>query len=253
MCIVEISLLHVKDIGTKFRYLFVNVVMFKEAIQTIVDGVESILSRRWVLAKVLSLPAAAFIVLKLLWQVEPGSFAMPLYVSVLITASVLSFLLFIFISVTTHRVIIIEERVSSVSRLRAVGAKEWQFLLAFFEAGIYCLPCVVFLAIPHIGESIATVVGAYIVSRVSLMFPSIAIDAPMNARASWQATKDKQLMMFAVVFLFSVFFDGVGWVLTKIGLPVILVQLFYLITMVFLVGALSEAYKKILTQIEIGV
>ena len=227
--------------------------MFKEATQTIVDGVESIWSRKLVLAKVLSFPVAAFFVLKLLWQVGLESFGAPLHVSVLIIASVLSFLLFIFMSVTTHRAIIFEERVSSVSRLRSIGAKEWQFLLAFFEAAIYCLPCVVFLVIPYVGETIATVVGAFIVSRVSLMFPSIAIDVPMNARASWQATKEKQLMMFAVVFLFSVFFDGVGWVLTEIGLPVILVQMFYLITTVFLVGALSEAYKKILTQIEIGV
>jgi len=70
----------------------------------------------------------------------------------------------------------------------------------------------------------------------------------MNARDSWQATKNNQIIMIAVVFLFSSFFSALEWVMAKLGVPAVLIEVFSLFTIVFLLGALSEAYKAIMAQ-----
>ena len=102
--------------------------------------------------------------------------------------------------------------------------------------------------VPYVGVYIATVMAAYIVSRMSLIFPSIAIDAPMNARASWQATSKYQLVMFTVVFVFASVFTLVEYGIFRIFKSSVLVDLFSVITIIFLVGALSEAYKTIMHE-----
>ena len=158
--------------------------------------------------------------------------------------------MFVVIAVSTHRIILIEERIGSVSRLKLVGNKEWQYILALFELMFYCLPCAVFLFIPNVGATIATVIAAYVVSRLSLIFPSIAIDVPMNPRASWQATKQHQILMFIVVFVFSLVFTSIEWLMTKAGVPGFIVSVFSVISIVFLVAALSEAYKEVMSSLE---
>ncbi len=83
-----------------------------------------------------------------------------------------------------------------------------------------------------------------------MIFPSIAIDVPMNAPASWQATKQHQILMFIVVFVFSLVFTSIEWLMTKAGVPGFVVTVFSVISIVFLVAALSEAYKEVMSSLE---
>jgi len=106
-----------------------------------------------------------------------------------------------------------------------------------------------FLFIPKIGEHVTTVAVAYIGSRLSLIFPSIAIDAPMTARASWQATRDYQILMFLVVFVFSLLFTGIEFILSKAFDSNTVMSVFSSLTVVLVVGVLSEAYKVIMNEL----
>ena len=83
------------------------------------------------------------------------------------------------------------------------------------------------------------------------MFPSVSIDAPMDARDSWQATKNYQIMMFTLFFLLSVFFTVSGWVVLKLSVPNVLANIASILAIVFSVNALSEAYKTIMERIEL--
>jgi len=229
--------------------MLVNKTMFQETLEVLSHAVRCVSDRRETLIKVLAIPVILYASLNAMVTIQPGSFGIGVYFLTYLFAAVLAFLTFVFISVATHRTILLSEKSGIFSRIKSVGVREWQFLLAFFEAVFYCLPCMLFLFIPIAGETIAIVAGAYIVSRISLIFPSIAINTPMNARASWQATTNKKFLMFSVVFLFSLFFTTIEWIMSRLGIHDILLSLFSIITVVFLVSALSEAYRLIMNQL----
>jgi len=211
--------------------------------QAVVNGLKSVLAQKQALFKALAVPILLYFVALLVYELYGTS------LSVNIITDVVTFLVFIYTSVTTHRIILLARERSGKFSLFSFGTREWQFFLAFFEAVFYCLPAVIFIFIPVVGEYVATVVGAYIVSRISLIFPSIAIDAPMRARASWEATSNYQLLMFTVVFVFSVFISAIEIGLSRTLVPELLIGLFSIITVIFLVGTLSEAYRTIMNEI----
>jgi len=83
----------------------------------------------------------------------------------------------------------------------------------------------------------------------AVVAPSIAIDAPMTAVASWQATAKHQVLMFTVVFVFSFLFTCIEWLLSFLGMHGIAVALFSFVTSVLVVAVLSEAYKTIMSTL----
>jgi hypothetical protein len=223
---------------------------YQTPVRVLLMSARAVVHRKVALFRVLVIPVIVWLCCALFIDLDP-SFASPLLnLALYILFSMLSIFMFVVIAVSTHRVILIEERIGSVSRLKLVGNKEWQYILALFELMFYCLPCAVFLFIPNVGATIATVIAAYVVSRLSLIFPSIAIDVPMNPRASWQATKQHQILMFIVVFVFSLVFTSIEWLMTKAGVPGFIVSVFSVISIVFLVAALSEAYKEVMSSLE---
>ena len=213
-----------------------------DCIEAVVKGIRSVIHNKRALAKALTLPLLVY----LLMVVLPQLFQIPVLIQIF--AGVISFFLYVYISVATHRIIIMGSGAFSGFGLTMLGVREWQFLLAVFEVMFYCLPLFLLVYVPYVGVHVATVMAAYIVSRMSLIFPSIAIDAPMNARASWQATSEYQLVMFTVVFVFACVFTLVEYGIFRIFKSSVLVDLFSVITIIFLVGALSEAYKTIMHE-----
>jgi len=221
-----------------------NKMRIPASIQPILKGISAVISRKTALTKALFLPLAIYLVLIQLMQSSQTSLAVP------IVSGIISLMILVIISVAIHR-IIIEEREIVFAGLISFGVRERGYLLAYFVSFLFFLPCMGFLLIPNIGEHIATVVGAYIFSRISLMFPSVSIDAPMSAKESWKATENYQVMMFTLIFLFSVFFTTLGWFASKLSVPGLLVDIFSIVAIVFFVGALSEAYKIIMAKIEL--
>jgi len=219
-----------------------NEMKIPESIQPISNGISGVIERKSALTKALVFPLAVYLVLVLQIKSTQESFGL------LMVGSLLAAMIIVIVSVAIHRTIIIEEKNSTYFGIISFGVRERGYLLAFIVSAICCSPSLLFLFIPYIGEYATTVVGAYIFSRISLMFPSVAVGKPMNARDSWQATKNNQIIMIAVVFLFSSFFSALEWVMAKLGVPAVLIEVFSLFTIVFLVGALSEAYKAIMAQ-----
>jgi len=160
---------------------------------------------------------------------------------------------YVIVSVATHRLLIIGPRADKPNNLRFLG-REWQFALACIWIFFYTIPAWFLTAVPYVGELLAIGVAYYIISRLSLVFPSIAIDAPMNVYASWQATSNYQLVMFTIVFVYSAFFWFLEWGLVALfkpeGVYVVLFDIFSLLTVVFTVAALSETYRQIMQDIE---
>ena len=206
------------------------------------EGIQSVTSRPAVFIRALAVPVCAYLVVVFF----KGMFAEFTLVRVLL--SLTSAVLFVIISVTTHRVIITGSESVTSAGIPVPGRREWQFFLASFEIFFYTLPTLIFLLVPLVGPFLLAASASYIVSRLSLIFPSIAIDAPMSSKASWQATKNYQVTMFIVIVLFAVFITGCEFAIDNIIYIPVLSQFISLLASVFLIAALSVAYKKIMTE-----
>ena len=214
-----------------------------ESLRPISKSISAVIERKTELTKALALPLAIYLALMLLIQSSIDSLGVTLVVFIVTS------MLYVTVSVTIHRAIIIDERNAPFAVLISFGAREVDYVLALVVSVLCCLPSLVFLLIPDIGGYIATAAGAYILSRISLMFPSIATDAPLSVEDSWRVTKNNQIMMLAVVSLFPAFFSALKWGMSKLSVPSVLLDIFSLFTIVFVVSVLSEAYKTIMAKL----
>jgi hypothetical protein len=82
--------------------------------------------------------------------------------------------------------------------------------------------------------------------RLSLVFPSIAIGEKMDFKDSWDATKNHKLMMFTAVVLFPMGIELFSYLLSLIPGLNYLADFFLIFTIVFVVAALSVAYKIVM-------
>ena len=88
------------------------------------------------------------------------------------------------------------------------------------------------------------------IGRVSLVFPSIAIDRKFDFADSWDATKNHKLMMFFTVVLLPVVIYIVLYIVEEmlIYIPgvVYILDLFSIFVMIWMIAALSFAYQIVI-------
>ncbi|MCP3675624.1 MAG: hypothetical protein GY829_14300 [Gammaproteobacteria bacterium] len=150
------------------------------------------------------------------------------------------------IAITTHKVILEGPNSVPIWGINRFGAREFRFMGYEVLVVIVALPVLVFYFIPHLGGFLSMTAIAYIIGRLSLVFPSIAIGADVSLKESWVATKNYQLMMIVVVGLFP-FLLGLLETLFA-SLP----GMFWIgfvtstFTTVFVVASLSVAYKIVM-------
>ena len=212
----------------------------ENTIKAIVGGISYIKYYRNSLAKALLVP---FILLALITSLaflpdvgSKGVFAINLLQWIPLTL----------IAVTTHRIIL--EGPDSVPTwgINRFGAREFKFIGYQFLVAIAALPAAVFTFIPYIGIFLSLVAIAYIIGRLSLVLPSIAIDSNIGLKQSWEATKNHQTMMVVVVILSPILFGFIERFLATLpGLFWISVVI-SLLTTVFLIAMLSVAYKIVM-------
>jgi hypothetical protein len=151
------------------------------------------------------------------------------------------------IAITTHRIIL--QGPGSVSewgindfRLREIRYAGYGYLVVL----VSLVPSVGFMLIPDVGRYITLLIASYFAGRLSLVFPSIALDTSMGLTESWVETKGRGLVMFVfvVIYPFIVYLlSDLLWYLPGLfWLDLVLNGL----APVFLVASLSVAYKIIL-------
>ncbi|MEJ2743694.1 MAG: hypothetical protein P8176_14785, partial [Gammaproteobacteria bacterium] len=100
--------------------------------------------------------------------------------------------------------------------------------------------------IPHLGIFIMITAIAYIVGRLSLVFPSIAIGEDIGLKDSWEATKNYKLMMIVVVVLFPLILRLLEETLKLLPGMFWIGFLTSPLTIIFVVSSLSSAYKIVM-------
>ncbi len=160
--------------------------------------------------------------------------------------SILQWIPLTLIAITTHKIIL--EGPDSVAEwgINRFGWRELKFTLCEILIVLFALPAAIFILIPYVGVFLFMLVAAYIIGRMSLVFPSIAIGERMDFKDSWIATKDHQLMMFSAVILFPLVIGAFEYFLSLVPGLSYLADFLSIFTVVLVVAALSVAYKIVI-------
>ena len=158
---------------------------------------------------------------------------------------ILPMLLYTLIAITTHRMILIGPGSVPEWGLYKLSKREAYFVMYSIALGLIMVPIGLLAFIPTIGILLAMILGAYIVGRLSLVFPAIATDQGWSFSRSWQATANHQILMMVVVIIFPLVMSIPQVLLGYIPNTGFLISLISAFTMVFVVAALSVAFQVI--------
>ena len=139
---------------------------------------------------------------------------------------ILSLIISIIVAITVHRVLLMEENSVPKWGFFKFGAREFKYLGFSILIGLVCIPALIFVFIPIIGIVISVIMIFIIISRMSLVFPAIALNEQMSIFDSWNQTKDFKLITFFSIIIFPTIIS-------------IVVGLVYILVIKFLVNVVS--------------
>lgn len=175
----------------------------------------------------------------------------------------ISFVVSFLIAVKTHRVLLLNERDIADNEFLTIGFKEFKFLFAsIILTLIASLGPIILIALftvlkinIYLGLAIGIIFSSYIVSRLSLVLPSIAIERDMTFKESWELTREFKFLSYFIIILYPIIISLVlGLVygfaikflsaLLSVNLDILMVVLNVCIT-VLIISALSVLYQNI--------
>ena len=161
-------------------------------------------------------------------------------------------------AIIVHRVVLLGPDSISQWGFVSWSKRETFFLIHLIGIGLALLPSILLAYIPVLGPLLALIFMCWVLGRLSLVFPGIAIDKGVGFKISWELTKNHQMLMFLIVIVLPVlialpFFA----IMTVISLVLEVPQIMYLkslimaAVLVFEIAALSMTYQLI-TEKEYG-
>lgn len=168
---------------------------------------------------------------------------------------------FSFLAVTCHRLILVGDADRHRSFKAKPGYRELRFLL--WVVVIYAIESVLegiswYLA-KDIGsgdvgawvKQVASIPALYVLARLSLAFPAVAIDRNAGLRWSWNRTRGNGWRIFVVVGLFPLLTDMTIWLVWREEATVLeetILSIFTFIGLAIEIIALSFVYKELAKQ-----
>lgn len=168
--------------------------------------------------------------------------------------SFFQFLPYTIIAITVHRIILIGEGSIPEWGYVVPNKRDFQFFLCTIGISLlFMIPGMLKLALFTLLSNsgivfvsiTATLIAAYMVSRFSLVFPAIATDKKIEFATSWKATKDYQLLMLVVVFVFPILLNVPSFILQDIPYTSVLTTILSIFAMIFGISTLSVAFQVI--------
>ena len=157
----------------------------------------------------------------------------------------LSFLIYIVLAISTHRIILLGPQSVSEWGVYMPGKREFTFFMYSIGIGLLMIPFSFLSFIPYMGFLVAGISMAYMMGRLSLILPAIATDREWSFSDSWKATRNHQVLMMVVVGLFPFIISIPELLLSYIPYSGLLVSLLSAITLILVISALSVAFQVI--------
>lgn len=209
-------------------------------VEIIVEAISVLYEHRLALGRALIIPFALYL----------GLDVTDLYEFTTALFYPLALALHVIIAVTTHRIILLGDDSINKYWTLVVTKRELMFFLHLIGLFLIIGALFAFFLIPIIGWAISLLLISWVSGRLSLVFPAIAIDKDVSFRYSWDATRDYQVIMFAVVAIFPVILS------IPVGIVKFIPQAFWLssvlgtVVTIFEVAALSVTYRYIKEEVE---
>ena len=211
-----------------------------EPLKVIAGAVVFVVERRARFAKALVVPLVLYCALDFAYLLRPGSIGQTLVqVAALFVQTV--------IAITTHRLLLLGDDAIPQWGMVRWGKREAYFFLYVFLVGFCAIPAALFAFIPVVGPVLTIVTAAWVLSRLSLVFPAIAVDEGVGLFLAWELTERHQLLMVTVVVLFPLALSLPALLFLLLPLPwsVLLISVLTAFVTVFSIAALSIAYREI--------
>ena len=148
-------------------------------------------------------------------------------------------------AINTHRVILLGPDSIPPWGIYKWSKRETLFIVHIFGLMLIMVPVLLLAFIPYIGWLVALCGMFWVAGRFSLVFPGIAIDQGVSFGESWKLTEKYQLLMFLVVIVFPIIVSIPVFLLQFLPYAFFATSIFTAFATVFIVAALSVAYKII--------
>lgn len=209
--------------------------------KVLAGAILSVFENRAVVAQVLMIPFFAFVAVGLAGYLDLNAL-------VSTGLSVVGVCIQVVFAITTHRVVMLGP--DSVSKWGVISwsKRETFFLLHLVAIGLMITPLALLGIIPVAGWIIAIALIAYLMSRLSLVFPSIAINEGAGFKLSWQLTKNYQTLMLLVMVVVPLTLSIPTFIVGFIPYGFVVADFLSLILVVFEVAVLSMSYRLIVQK-----
>jgi len=210
-----------------------------DILQTLKDSLSFVYYYRRLLGKVILIPISLITLLSFI-EFENTFYNFSL--------SLITFVIYTYVAISTHRIILIGPSSIPKSGIYIPSKRDVKFIVYTLGICILMIPAVLLAFIPYAGAVMVLIAVFYLLGRLSLVFPAIAIDQHLSFSDSWNNTKNYQFSMMVIVAIFPFVISIPEKLLSYLPYTQILVNIISLITTVFVVAALSTAYKNINEQ-----
>ncbi len=157
----------------------------------------------------------------------------------------LSILVSTIFAITIHRIVILGKNSISDSSGFNWSQRETLFAIHLVALTVLLMGILMFNIIPFFGAIISLLLLGWVLMRLSLVFPGIAIDKGISFSRSWDMTKQYQLLMFIVIIVIPAAFSFLIRYLLKIPHIEIPLLLLSYLALVFEIALLSASYQLI--------
>lgn len=204
-----------------------------------------VLEYRYQLGRALLIPLLLYIFMELIISVSPNS-----ALTVILAFS--QVFLQILIAVTTHRMLLLGPQAVPKWGILKWSRRETRF--ACYAIGLFC-----FIFIAVIVANFLSYLGLIlllfcllVISRLSLVFPAVAIDEKCSFKESWHLTKNWKRLMLLAVFLVPITFSIPILLLSTIPFTMVITIVLSTCLEIFFIAALSISYKVIRQSAELA-
>lgn len=202
------------------------------------SAVMTVVYYRWRLVKALAIPFSIYVLLDLLTYLNSSAFGT-------LILWVLNGAVYSVFAITTHRMVLLGADAVPEWGITRWSRRETSFALHLIGVSLLAIPASLPAVIPYVGVVITIVLLCWLMGRLSLVFPGIAVDDEFSFGKSWELTEDHQLLMFLVVVVFPLIVAVPVILLAFIPYTTLLTSLLSTLLVVFEVAALSMAFKLI--------
>jgi len=210
----------------------------------LLDTVNTLRTYRWTILQSVSIPSLIIVFTD--WAVRNEVALLPL-----LLLSVIGLVANVYMAVAVHRCVILGSEFARTWGIGTWTSRETAFVgqsiaIGFITFAPFAIVATVLSSVfDYDLETLLAVLfclASYFMARLSLVFPSIAVEKPIRIRESWRITSKHHSLVFVLVFLVPTLLFLPVQFLPQDPIMAFLGSVYYCFVLIFTVALLSKTY-----------